>query len=175
MGAETPACNYGELAPIISLITIATKSALRSKYIETKPMDDDQKKELTKYMDQLAEELRDPSYKAEVENVRLADAVILVGLRDGGEVANMNCGACGFPTCEDMLKNRREGLLFPGPTCIVRALDLGVAVNYVTKLCTSLDIRSIVSLRVGVAAKRLGYFKCDVIVGVLLNAKKSKA
>ncbi|MEM4576320.1 MAG: DUF2148 domain-containing protein [Candidatus Nezhaarchaeales archaeon] len=174
MDVETPTYKHSELVTIINLITIVAKSALSAKSIETKLVDGEQKEELAKYMNQLAEELRDPSYKAEIEDVRLADVVMLVGLKDGGEIAKMNCGACGFPTCEDMLKNRREGLLFPGPTCIIRALDLGATVDYITKLCISLGIKAKASLKVGVAAKRLGYFKCDVIVGALLTTKKSR-
>ena len=128
-----------------------------------------QQEELAKYMYQLAEELRDPSCKEYVREIRKAKWVLLVGLRDGGDVARMNCGACGFPSCGDMLQNRVAGLLFPGPTCVLRALDLGVLAGLLmgTKPVLSKDKR--VMVRIGVAAKRLGLVKSDVVLGVLLG------
>jgi len=128
-----------------------------------------QKEELAKYMYQLAEELRDPSCKADARDIRRAKAVILVGLRDGGVVFGMNCGACGFRSCEEMLQNRVAGLLFPGPTCVIRALELGAAMGLLTwsRPVLSKDRKAMV--RIGVAAKRLGLVKSDVALGILLG------
>jgi uncharacterized ferredoxin-like protein len=128
-----------------------------------------QKEGLAKYMYQLAEELRDPSCKADAREIRRAKAVILVGLRDGGDVIGMNCGACGFPSCEDMLQSRVAGLLFPGPTCVIKALELGAAVGLLTwsRPVLSRDRKAMV--RIGVAAKRLGLVKSDVALGILLG------
>jgi len=128
-----------------------------------------QKEELAKYMYQLAEELRDPSCKADAQEIRRAEAVLLLGLRDGGDVIGMNCGACGSRSCEEMLQSRTVGLLFPGPTCVLRALDLGAAVGLVTgsRPVLSRDRRAMV--RIGVAAKRMGLVKSDVVLGILLG------
>ena len=128
-----------------------------------------QKERLAKYMYQLAEELRDPSCKADAGEIRRAKAVILVGLRDGGDVIGMKCGACGFPSCEVMLQSRVAGLLFPGPTCVIRALELGAAVGLLawSRPVLSRDRKAMV--RIGVAAKRLGLVKSDVTLGILLG------
>jgi uncharacterized ferredoxin-like protein len=127
-----------------------------------------QKEELAKYMYQLAEELRDPSCKADAQEVRRAEAVLLLGLRDGGDVVGMNCGACGFRSCEDMLQGRVAGLLFPGPTCVLRALDLGVAVGLLAESKRVLTRDKKAMVRVGVAAKRMGLVKSDVVLGIPL-------
>jgi uncharacterized ferredoxin-like protein len=127
-----------------------------------------QKEELAKYMYQLAEELRDPSCKADAQEVRRAEAVLLLGLRDGGDVVGMNCGACGFRSCEDMLQGRVAGLLFPGPTCVLRALDLGVAVGLLAESERVLARDKKAMVRVGVAAKRMGLVKSDVVLGIPL-------
>ncbi len=133
-----------------------------------------QKEELAKYMHQLAEELREPSCKADAKETKEAKAVVLVGLRDGGDVVGLKCGACGFPSCEDMLQSRVAGLLFPGPTCVVRALELGAAVGLLmgSRPVLSRDRRAMV--RIGVAAKRLGLVKSDVALGVLLGEAGSQ-
>jgi uncharacterized ferredoxin-like protein len=127
-----------------------------------------QKEELAKYMYQLADELRDPSCKADAQEIRKAEAVLLLGLRNGGDVVGMNCGACGFRSCEDMLQGRVAGLLFPGPTCVLRVLDLGAATGLLigSKLASTRDKKAMV--RVGVAAKRMGLVKSDVVLGILL-------
>ncbi|MEM4653413.1 MAG: DUF2148 domain-containing protein [Candidatus Nezhaarchaeales archaeon] len=136
--------------------------------IEISIIDGKRKKELMKYMYQLAEELRDPLYEVDAQKIEKVDAILLIGLRDGGEVAGMNCGACGFPSCEDMLNNRRAGLLFPGPTCIVKALRLGMTVGFFVKMHLTSYKDSMTMLRIGVAAKRLGFLKSDLVMGLLL-------
>ncbi|MEM0217571.1 MAG: DUF2148 domain-containing protein [Candidatus Nezhaarchaeales archaeon] len=137
--------------------------------IEASIVNGKQKKELMKYMYQLAEELRDPSYEADAQEIGKASCILLVGLRDGGEVAWMNCGACGFSSCEDMLNNRKAGLLFPGPTCIVKALCLGMTVGSFAKMCSAPHTNDMTMFRIGVAAKRLGFLKSDLVVGLLLH------
>lgn len=162
------------LKVVAELMAIAAKTAPKGfgvDCIETALIHGDEKNELAKYMDQLADELRDPLYRRDANSVRASNAVFLVGLKDGGEVAGVNCGACGFPTCEDMLKNRRAGLLFPGPTCIIRAIDLGIAIGSAAKICSILNVDNRVMFRVGVAAKRLGYLKSDIVLGIPLAVK----
>ncbi|MEM2214875.1 MAG: DUF2148 domain-containing protein [Candidatus Nezhaarchaeales archaeon] len=126
------------------------------------------KKELMKYMHQLAEELRDPLYEMDAQEIGKVNAILLIGLRDGGEVAGMNCGACGFQSCDDMLNNRRAGLLYPGPTCIVKALCLGMVIGSFMKMYFTPYRDSLTMLRIGVAAKRLGFLKSDLVMGLLL-------
>lgn len=164
MTSETPDYKKETMEMLQELL-----KGLRLGSIETSIINDKQKKKLVKYMHQLAEELRDPTYEVDAQRVERASAIILVGLKDGGEIAGMNCGACGFPSCEDMLKNRRAGLLFPGPTCIIRALDLGMAVGFLAKTFSTSNEDSNIMLRIGVAAKRLDFLKSDLVMGVLLK------
>lgn len=131
------------------------------------------KKELAKYMHQLAEELRDPAYKVEAHEVEKASAILLLGLKDGGKIAEMNCGACGFASCEDMLKSRRAGLLFPGPTCIVETINFGMAVGVLVKAHLISIKDSETMLRIGVAAKRLGFLKSDLVIGLPLASSET--
>lgn len=136
--------------------------------IEVSIINSEQKRELVKYMNQLAEELRDPAYKVNARRIGEANFILLIGLKDGGEIAEMNCGACGFPSCEDMLMSRRAGLLFPGPTCIVGALCLGMVVGSIMGMHHFLNRDCKTMLRIGAAAKRLGFLKSDLVMGLLL-------
>ncbi|MCS7139664.1 MAG: DUF2148 domain-containing protein [Candidatus Nezhaarchaeota archaeon] len=165
------------LKVVAGLMAVAAKTAPKAygtDCIETALIEGNEKEELAKYMDKLAEELKSPLYRRDADSVRISGAVLLIGLKDGGEVTNADCGACGFPTCSEMLKNRRAGLLFPGPTCIVRAIDLGIAIGSAVKTCSILNVDNRVMFRVGVAAKRLGYLKSDIVIGIPL-AVRSKS
>ncbi|MHC1628496.1 MAG: ferredoxin domain-containing protein [Candidatus Nezhaarchaeales archaeon] len=174
MVMDMPKLEHEGLKVVAELMAIAAKTAPKGfgvDCIETALVYGDEKEELARYMDQLADELRDPLYKRDANSVRASSAVFLIGLKDGGEVARANCGACGFPSCEDMLKNRRAGLLFPGPTCMVRALDLGIAIGSAVKVCSILNVDNRIMFRVGVAARRLGYLKSDIVIGIPLAVK----
>ncbi|RLF12916.1 MAG: hypothetical protein DRJ68_05795 [Thermoprotei archaeon] len=165
------------LRVVASLMAVASKTAPKGfgvDCVETALVDGEEKDELAELMEEMANELGDPLYRRDAESVRASGAVLLIGLKDGGQVANANCGACGFPSCQDMLRARRAGKLFPGPTCIVRALDFGIAVGSAVKVCSMLNVDSRVMFRVGVAARRLGLLKSDLVLGVPL-AVKSKS
>lgn len=162
---------------VAQLMAISAKTAPKAfgvDCIETALVHGDEKEELAKQLDAMADELGDPLYRRDANSVRSANAVFLIGLKDGGEVAHANCGACGFPSCEEMLKNRRAGKFFPGPTCIIRALDLGIAIGSAVKTASMLNVDNRVMFRVGVAARRLGLLKSDIIIGIPL-AVKSKS
>ena len=53
-------------------------------------------------------------------NVEEAEAVVLVGVKIS--IMGLNCGFCGFPTCEEKLK-------FADVPCAFNIGDLGIAVG----------------------------------------------
>lgn len=59
----------------------------------------------------------------DAENIRQADAVILVG--SCSSVMSLNCGYCGYPTC--VAKNEH-----PDVPCAINMTDLGIAIGSMT-------------------------------------------
>lgn len=113
---------------------------------------------------------RGSGWERDAANVEQSSALILIGVKS--EVTNLDCGACGFKTCEEHRKaERKRGLDFEGPTCIIKALDLGIALGSAVKTASLHNVDNRVFYRAGAAAKQLGYLKeASVIIAIPLSA-----
>jgi len=138
----------------------------------------DEKDVLAREMDKMADEKGVDDFRRDAGNVRNSDVVVLVGVRGTSKYGHrlkrkpLNCGACGFPTCDEFEKAEKKfGEDFAGPTCLLKALDLGIALGSAVKTASILNIDSRVMLRVGTAAMRLKILpEASVIVGVPASA-----
>ncbi len=107
-----------------------------------------------------------PGFERDGQNVVDSQAVVLIGIKDAN-VADLNCGACGFDAC--IVINTHEGE-FRGPNCAMRHLDLGIAIGSAVKTASILNADNRVMYRVGVVARRLGQIDADVVMGIPLSA-----
>ncbi|HIJ85596.1 MAG: hypothetical protein HW380_945 [Magnetococcales bacterium] len=101
-------------------------------------------------------------------NIRACHAVVLVGLRRF-TTAGYDCGGCGFPTCADFSAKRQEqtkDMGYTGPHCIMRMMDIGVALASAAKTASLLNIDNRVQQRVGAAARSLGLIDASVVMGI---------
>lgn len=88
-----------------------------------------------------------------------SDCLILVGVK-GRNPLGMNCGGCGFKGCGEFLKAAApQTIHMPGPFCMFKLLDLGIALSSAAKAASSLDIDNRVMYRAGLAGYRLGLLK----------------
>jgi uncharacterized ferredoxin-like protein len=106
------------------------------------------------------------------KGVRGSDAIVLIGVK-GTKRYVTNCGACGYESCDQFEKaEKRLRQDFEGPTCIFKALDLGVAVCSAVKMASLLNVDNRIYYRIGAAAKRLNYMpEASIIMGIPLSAK----
>ena len=108
----------------------------------------------------------------QAQNIRASDVIVLIGVR-GTKSYVTNCGACGHASCAEF--NQAEKKLrqdFEGPTCIFKALDLGIAVGSAVKTASILNVDNRIFYRIGAAAKRLNYMpEASIIMGIPLSAK----
>ncbi len=84
-----------------------------------------------------------------------------------------DCGACGFSTCQALVKARANasgGEDFFGPVCVYASLDLGVALGSAVKVASSHNIDNRMMYTMGVAAATLKWMKGDVILGIPLSS-----
>lgn len=101
------------------------------------------------------------------ENVRRSDAVLLLSL-DRPQVAGLNCGACGYPSCAELAK-LHEGPEFAGPLCAWRLLDLGIALGSAAKTASLFNADNRIMYRIGVVARRLGLLSGEIVVGIPIS------
>ena len=113
-----------------------------------------------------------PGFKRDADNVRSSAAVLLIGVsRDPKRIElPLNCGACGYKNCKDLLASgKREGEDFAGPVCIFQAIDLGIALGSAVKLAGELSMDNRIMYTIGAAAKKLNLLDSDVIIGIPLS------
>jgi len=114
-----------------------------------------------------------PFFKRDADNLRNSAAVLLIGVsRDPKRIElPLNCGACGYKSCQDLLAaGKREGEDFTGPLCVFQAMDLGIALGSAVKLAGELNIDNRIMYSVGAAAKKLELLDSDLIIGIPLSA-----
>ena len=108
------------------------------------------------------------------DNVRESDALLLVGLIYHS-TTGLDCGACGFNTCDEMLQSQKSdlehGVPFLGPNCAVRVTDLGIALGSAVKTASLHNMDNRIMYTAGVAALRLGWMEgCSIVYGIPLKA-----
>ena len=113
-----------------------------------------------------------PGFKRDADNVRGSAAVLLIGVsRDPKRMEiPLNCGACGYKSCKDLLASgKREGEDFTGPVCMFQAIDLGIALGSAVKLAGELGMDNRIMYTIGAAAKKMNLLDSDVIIGIPLS------
>jgi len=131
-----------------------------------------EKDSLATEMEKIGEERSIDKFGRDAGNVRNSEAVVLIGVR-GTEKFEMDCGACGYADCDEFEKaEKKAGQDFTGPTCVFKALDLGIAVGSAAKTASILNVDNRVMYRIGVAARRLNMMpEATVIMGIPVSAK----
>jgi uncharacterized ferredoxin-like protein len=153
------------------LMELAARTApkgLGQDFIETILLSDEQKAAVGNEMFKIAKERGHPGWERDGQNVLDADAVVLIGLLPH-KGAGLNCGACGFATCEEF-NQRKASYEFEGPNCSIRVLDLGIALGSAAKMASEMNVDNRIMYRIGVAARRLGVGKAALSHGIPLSA-----
>jgi NADPH-dependent glutamate synthase beta subunit-like oxidoreductase len=88
-----------------------------------------------------------------------------------------DCGACGFKTCREAVINCRNrlnetggepwGWLMKGPSCIWRAMELGISVDWAAAAAHRLNVENRVGMIPAMAFMRMGYMEGCTLVTVL--------
>jgi len=131
-----------------------------------------EKEQLATEMEKIAEERGIVGFKRDAKNVRDSELVVLIGVR-GTKKFGLNCGACGYASCEEFEKaEKKTGQDFTGPTCVYKSLDLGIALGSAAKTAGMLNVDNRIMYRIGTAAKRLNMLpEATLIMGIPLSAK----
>jgi uncharacterized ferredoxin-like protein len=135
-------------------------------------VDGDELESVAKAMDDIGDERGIDGFHRDAKNVRDSDAVVLIGVRGTKKYA-LDCGACGYNTCDEFEKAERvEGLDFIGPTCLFKALDLGIALGSAVKTAGALNVDNRIMYRIGAAAVRLRMLpEATANIGIAISAK----
>lgn len=159
------------LLDVARLMLLAARTAPKGRGdddIETMILTGKEKDAVAKEMHNIAQK-PDDNWVRDAKNVEQCSALVLIGLK-GPKALDTQCGACGYDNCGQMLKEgRKEGRFFAGPTCILKALDLGIAIGSAVKTAQIHNVDNRIFFRAGVAAYRLNLLPdCTIIMSIPL-------
>ena len=96
----------------------------------------------------------------DAENILQAECVVLIGTRE--QAQGLNCGHCGFSTCEARTA---------GVPCALNTLDVGIAIGSACALAADMRVDTRVMFSAGLAAQRLGWPKdCRSVLAIPVSA-----
>ncbi|MDI9646642.1 MAG: DUF2148 domain-containing protein [Archaeoglobales archaeon] len=126
---------------------------------------------LCKEMEKIAEERNNHVFRRDANSIRKAEGVLIIGV-DVKKSLGLNCGYCGYKTCADFQKALQERIekgenVLP---CVFKVMDLGIAIGSAAKLAAIFGLDNRVMYTAGMAAKRLGYVKGDIVLTIPLAA-----
>ena len=156
------------------LMAVSVRTAPKTRgidHIVTLIVTGDEKDRLAQMMEQKVEQKtkRLPFFKRDAINLRRSPVALLIGVQ-GTHTEGIDCGACGYPACDEFSKTETQnGEDFTGPNCIFKAIDLGIALGSAGKVASDLNIDNRLMYTVGAAAKALGLLNADVIIGIPLS------
>ncbi len=154
------------------LMAISARTAPKSggrDFVEVKIVQGETIGRLAREMIKFGEETGKAYFDRDGENVRNSPVILLVGVK-GAKHLGLNCGGCGFSSCEELLKASPAGGEFRGFQCAFRLLDLGIALGSAVKTASLLNVDNRIMYRIGTVARRMGLCDWDLVVGIPLSA-----
>lgn len=128
--------------------------------IEVAMVTDEDINRLSEKMVSISEETGLKFFLRDAENILQAEALLIIGTRQ--QVQGLNCGHCGFPTCE------RKPLAVP---CALNTVDVGIAVGSACATAADLRLDTRVMFSAGLAAQQLGMLgDCSCVMAIPVSA-----
>lgn len=118
---------------------------------------------LADYMEKSVEKHGRKFFLRDAANIRMAQAVVLLGTRLGN--LGLNCGYCGFPTCEEKDKHGNLPCAFP-------LNDLGLAIGSACAIAADFRVDTRVMFSAGISALELGWLgkECKAAYAIPISA-----
>ena len=97
----------------------------------------------------------------DAENILSAEAIILIGTKE--QVLTLNCGYCGFSTCDEKLQH-------PSVPCGLNTVDVGIAIGSACAVAADKRADSRVMFSAGRVAQELNYLpECANIYAIPIS------
>jgi uncharacterized ferredoxin-like protein len=159
------------IVELAKMMLISARTAPKSKgldSIHTAIVTGKEKANIAEKMRSYAQQKGDNWYR-DAKNIEDSAAIILIGVQ-GVPIDLMNCGLCGFKTCQELLEARKKSPNI-SPSCTFKLMDLGIALGSAAKTASIHNVDCRIMYRPGKAAKDLGYLsEMDVIIAIPISA-----
>ncbi len=156
------------VAQMMAVAAITAPKAKGENFVEVKVLQGEVLQALGAEMEAYGKKTGKKNFDRDGRNVARSEAVLLVGLKDAN-TCGLDCGACGYETCAEMLSALRTQGEFRGPICAYRVLDLGIALGSAVKTASLLNVDNRIMYRIGVAARQMGLVDWEFVMGIPLS------
>jgi uncharacterized ferredoxin-like protein len=156
---------------VAELMAVSAATAPKSggkSFVQIKILKGGILKKLGKAMVSFGEKAKKKDFDRDGKNVGNSDAVVLIGLEKAQPIG-LNCGACGFSNCKELLKQKSVEVEFKGPTCAYRLLDMGIALGSAVKTASLLNVDNRIMYRIGAVARDMKLVDWDYVMGIPLS------
>lgn len=156
---------------VAELMAVSAITAPKSKgenFVQTKIIKGDILKAIAEAMLAYGEKTGKKDFDRDSKNVAASESVVLIGIKDAN-ILGLNCQACGFPGCKELVNQKKTEGEFKGPVCAFRFLDMGIALGSAVKTASIHNIDNRIMYRVGVVARDMGIVDWDFVMGIPLS------
>lgn len=141
---------------IAEFMAVAARTAPKTRGIDNIAVialdDDKERTVLVKKMREISKAENRPSFERDANSCEYSPVILIIGVRSNP--AGLNCGFCGFRTCEELKKAKAE--------CAYNAIDLGIAVSSAVSTANIYHADNRLMYSIGRASLDLGFFEKDV-------------
>lgn len=156
-------CRHTHLLTVAQQMMTAARTAPKGKgvdIIEVVALEGDHIKELSEAMVASFEEHGMKFFLRDAENILSAEYLLLIGTRELAQ--GLNCGYCGFESCQARSAN---------VPCALNCADVGIAVGSACATAADWRVDTRVMFSAGAVAQKLGYLEgCRQIYAIAISA-----
>lgn len=155
--------RYEQVLHIGRQMMIAARTAPKGKgvdIIEIAMVAGEDIRLLSEKMIELHQENGMKFFLRDADNILNAECIVLIGTHDHGH--GLNCGHCGFPTCE----SRTAGV-----PCAINSVDVGIAIGSAVACAADHRVDTRIMFSAGLAAQRLNLLPdCRQVFAIPVSA-----
>ncbi|OGW84373.1 MAG: hypothetical protein A2987_06835 [Omnitrophica bacterium RIFCSPLOWO2_01_FULL_45_10] len=141
---------------VANLMVAAARTAPKTRGIDNIEIivvdDESSKGALIKKMEELSLAKNRPSLGRDAKSIDNSPVILVIGVI--ANPAGLNCGFCGYKTCEDLKKTNG--------VCAYNSIDLGIAVCSAIEVASRSHVDNRVMYSIGLAGLELKFFNAEV-------------
>ncbi|MFH1305724.1 MAG: DUF2148 domain-containing protein [Candidatus Omnitrophota bacterium] len=166
MGREYKDIAGAVLKDVAEFMCAAARTAPKAKGVDNLVitiLDEADKQKVIQAMEKLAAKDKSrPGMVRDAKNIKKIDHIIVIGTEKSP--LGLNCGFCGYPTCEELSKTNG--------VCSYSALNLGIALGSAVSIASKFHIDNRMMYSIGKAAMESGVLgkTVSMAVGIPLSA-----
>ncbi len=158
------------VAELMKVAATTAPKGVGQDFVDVKVASKEEIAKIAEEMFRIAKERDDPGFERDGNNLKNSEGLVLIGVREHPG-PGLDCGACGHESCADFAQASKTGANtdFVGPSCMIRLLDMGIALGSAAKTAQIHNVDNRIMYRVGVAARNLNILDSKVVMGIPLS------